>query len=414
MVTVLTWLIVLLVVVLTIRILLQHRESFNFYTTGIDAGFKVREIRLLNKIARAAHLEEPTALYWSIPALNQGIAFILSDARNRHVENTPMVQAFLSKLYAYRTKVELDPRNSKSLKTTKGLQTGQRLRVVFKGHGVFTSRLIHVGRELIISTPMQKGQISLEGSEWIGQTISVYLQRANDAGYVFDSVVHNASQYNGTPCLFLEHTENLIRTQKRKSVRVACTVPAQMYLMDGTMNSNQLEAKPGLKCVLEDISEDGAMIRIGGCGRKNIRIKIQFELSDRWIVMYGIIRAVEFNKNINQSRLHFECLTLDSVSRNAILSYVYDILPQEKKDELEAISGAAEDLAEEVSLAGNESNNDAVIISDADLSGSSVMSDSEDKKVRDPDAHDKLELYGSERSLEEAVEESLDELPVVD
>ncbi len=409
MANVLSWLIVLLAVVLAIRLVVQNKESFNFYLTGIDAGFKVNEIHLLYKIARTAHLEEPTALYWSIPALNQGIAFILSDARNRHVENTPLIQEFLAKLYAYRTKVELDPRNSRSLKSTKGLTGGQKLRVVLRGHGVFMAKIIHAGRELIITMPVQKGQITVEGSKWIGRTISVYLQRSGDAGYVFDSVVHNASQYNGTPCLFLEHTENLVRTQKRRSVRISCTLPGLLYLMDETMEPHQLETKPGLKVMLEDISEDGAMVRIGGCGRKNMRIKLQFELGNRWIVMCGIIRAVEFNKTINQSRLHFECINLDSISRNAILSYVYDILPQDKKDELEAIAGAESDMKQENADAGVVDAS-AVIISDTDLNGG----DSSQEPVRDPMAHEHLELVGTEHPLSESVSETLDELPVVD
>lgn len=394
----------MLAVVLTMRLVIQHREAVNFYITGIDAGFKGSEIRLLHRIAKAAHLEEPTSLYWSIPALNQGIAFILSDARNRHIENTPMVQEFLGKLYAYRTKVELDPRNSHSLKTTKGLMSGQRVRVVLTGAGVFTAKIIHAGRELIITTPMKNGQITIEGESWIGQTISVYLQRSGDAGYVFDTVVHNASSYNGTPCLFLEHTANLIRTQKRRSVRIACTIPAQLFLMDDTMGYYTLESKPGLKCMLEDISEDGSMIRVGGCGRKNIRIKIQYELVDRWIVMYGIIRAVEYNKNINQSRLHFECINLDPSSRNAILSYVYDILPQDKKDEIEAIQGAENDQQEELTNAGL--SDESTIISDADLSGAGQTGETV--------SHEDHELIGEERTLSEAYQETLDELTVVD
>ncbi|MCQ2612715.1 MAG: PilZ domain-containing protein [Treponemataceae bacterium] len=334
--------------VVVLRLVLGKKGVISFFTTGFDNGFKLSEILLLHQVALTARLAEPTALYWSVPALNQGIAYILKDARIRGVENTPRVQNFLSKLYKYRTKVELDPKNSHSLKTTKGLAVGQKIRIVVKSFGVFTSQVLNNGRELVISLPVQKNQVLFGGHEWIGRTISIYLQRLGDAGYVFDTTVLNSVPFGGKNALFLQHTDQLIRTQKRKSVRCACSVPAALYVVKSeTMSRYSLETTPGLKCIIEDISEDGAMIRIGGMGRRNITIKLQFQLNDKWIVMFGIVRAVEFNQNLNQSRLHFECFNLPEVSRNDILTYVYNVLPQEQREVFEAIQGAENDSQEE-------------------------------------------------------------------
>ncbi len=340
--------VVIVALIVVLRLVLGKKGVISFFTTGFDNGFKLSEILLLHQVALTARLAEPAALYWSVPALNQGIAYILKDARIRGVENTPRVQNFLSKLYKYRTKVELDPKNSHSLKTTKGLAVGQRIRVVVKSFGVFTSQVLNNGRELVISLPVQKNQVLFGGHEWIGRTISIYLQRPGDAGYVFDTTVLNSVPFGGKNALFLQHTDQLIRSQKRKSVRCACSVPAALYIAKSeTMSRYSLETTPGLKCLLEDISEDGAMIRIGGLGRRNITIKLQFQLNDKWVVMFGIVRAVEFNQNLNQSRLHFECFDLPEVSRNDILTYVYNVLPQEQREVFEAIKGAESDSQEE-------------------------------------------------------------------
>ena len=114
-----------------------------------------------------------------------------------------------------------------------------------------------------------------------------------------------------------------------------------MYIIkDEVVEYDKIETNPGYKCLLEDISEDGAMIRIGGVGKNNVPIKIQFELNGALIVMFGVIRAVEFNESLNQSRLHFECTHIEQGMKNSILSYVYNVIPQDQKDINEAIAQA--------------------------------------------------------------------------
>ena len=82
------------------------------------------------------------------------------------------------------------------------------------------------------------------------------------------------------------------------------------------------------------------MIRIGGAGKSNVPIKIQFELNGALIVMFGIVRAVEFNQSLNQSRLHFECTHIDQAMKNSVLSYVYNVTPEKQKDINEAMAQA--------------------------------------------------------------------------
>ena len=349
MYTVIFAIVALLAIIGISRILVLKKKEINFFTTGMDSGFKLKEIILLYKVAASAQLEEPSALYWSIPALNRGIAFVLSNARKKGTENTPSVQDFLTKLYRYRTKVELDPRNSKSLKTTKGLDPGQRIRVVLKGRGVFSSSVSSVGRELVISLPVNNnGEVVIPSKEWIGKTISIYLNRAGDAGYVFDTLVRNALTFSGRSSLYLAHTETLLRTQKRKSVRCACNIFAQLYVFVKGMSQTSVETEPGLKCLIEDISENGAMVRIGGLGRKNTTLKLQFPLGDRVIIMFGIVRAVEFNSKMNQSRLHVEGIDISEETKNAILSYVYNVMPKDDRDREEAIIQAEADAKEDI------------------------------------------------------------------
>lgn len=342
------FIIFLLLLVLFVRFLYHKSDFIKFFSTGLDSGFKIKEIYLLYQAASFANIPEPVSLFLSVPALNNCIAFILKDAQDRHLENDPKILKFVEKLYNYRTKVELDPRNSHSMKSTKSLKTGQKIRIVLKGFGVFSSKVVNSGRDLVITLPLQKNVILLSATEWVGKSVSVYLQRAGDAGYVFDTTVKDAGAFNGASVLQLEHTEKLIRSQKRKSVRCSCNIIGQLYIVNSeTMSQTAIETSSGLKCLIEDLSEDGALIRIGGKGQKNIKIKIQFQLGEEYIVMFGVVRAVEYNQNSNQSRLHFECVTLPQKMKNEILTYVYNVIPQEEKDAFEAMTQAESDISSE-------------------------------------------------------------------
>ena len=336
-----------LIVLIVVRILRHYSGKIKFYAAGLDQKFSMPEITSLWNLARLCDLEEPISLYYSVPALSRCITHIIEDAQDKGIQDTPKVQEFLSKLYKYRTKIEIDSSQKKGLETTKDLDKGQKLRVIFPGKGLHESEIINSGRDLVIKLPTQKGIIKYKGDEWENQDISVYLWRKGDANYVFDSRVLSAGVFNGQSALFITHSDKMLRAQKRRSVRCECHVPAQLYIIkEKIINYSTVETAPGYRCILEDISEDGAMIRIGGKAVSNIQIKLQFELEETFILMFGIIKAVEYNAEINQSRVHFECTHIEPTMKNFILSFVYKVLPEKQKEIFEAIQETENDAKE--------------------------------------------------------------------
>ena len=336
-----------LIVLIVVRILRHYSGKIKFYAAGLDQKFSMPEITSLWNLARLCDLEEPISLYYSVPALSRCITHIIEDAQDKGIQDTPKVQEFLSKLYKYRTKIEIDSSQKKGLESTKDLDKGQKLRVIFPGKGLHESEIINSGRDLVIKLPTQKGIIKYKGDEWENQDISVYLWRKGDANYVFDSRVLSAGVFNGQSALFITHSDKMLRAQKRRSVRCECHVPAQLYIIkEKIINYSTVETAPGYRCILEDISEDGAMIRIGGKAVSNIQIKLQFELEETFILMFGIIKAVEYNAEINQSRVHFECTHIEPTMKNFILSFVYKVLPEKQKEIFEAIQETENDAKE--------------------------------------------------------------------
>ncbi len=322
-----------LVLLLAIWLLKTFSTKINFFTAGLDQKFTLGEISILWKLAKIVDLEEPETLFVSTNALSRCISNLIESSKRDGTENQLETQNFLAKLYKFRTKIELASENKRGLESSRALSNGQKLRLILKGSGVFASRILNNSRDLIITIPIQDGRIKIPPEDWKDKQISVYLWRKGDAGYVFDTKVLAAGIFLGQNVLYVAHSNNLFRAQKRKSIRTECHIPAQLYIIkEAVTEFSQVETAPGFKCFLEDISSDGALIRVGGKGVNNIQVKLQFEIDDMLILMYCLVRSVEYNASSNQSRLHLECLHIEPAMRNAILSFVYKVLPEEQKN----------------------------------------------------------------------------------
>lgn len=341
---------IVIIILAIIALLMTERgssikNSLHFFITGLDSGFKLSEILFLGKIASSTGLENPTTLFWSVSSLDRCTAEIVRRTKLTGTENIAETQRLLSGLYAYRTKLELDQaRKKRGVQSSRDIAVGQRVRILLRGVGVFSSKVMrNTQKSLVLDFPSGT-KIAGTLIDWTNKPVSVYFWRHDDAGYVFDTVVIPDPVSNGKAIIHVAHADNLVRSQKRKSVRARCSIYAQMYLIrPGEALERALEPEPGMKCLLEDLSEDGAMVLIGGKAAKGMQIKLQFLVHEVLIVMAGVIRAVEYNQDTNQSRIHFESGELNPRMKNAILTFVYNVLPEEEKEELDAIRLSEED-----------------------------------------------------------------------
>lgn len=326
-----------------------YKTKIKFFITGIDAGFSMSDALLLWNVSQICELDEPTTLFFSLPALTKCMSQITNQASADNQIDSPKYQTLLSKLFAYRTKIQNESDNKKGLTSTETLESGQRLRIILPGKGVFASQIINNGKMLIITIPKKNDMITISAEDWVGKVINVYFWRKGDAQYVFDTVVVQTGIYLGKSTLYVKHSYNLTRTQKRRSVRAKCEIYADLFFIKKSDNNEQIiESKNGFRCLLQDISESGALIKIGGKGRENIKIKLQFSIQNKLIIMTGIVRKVEYNIEKNQSLLHFECTHIEQSMKNEILAYVYNMLPENEKEVLEAIRQTEDDSKNEI------------------------------------------------------------------
>ena len=326
-----------------------YKTKIKFFITGIDAGFSMSDALLLWNVSQICELDEPTTLFFSLPALTKCMTQITNQASADNQIDSPKYQTLLSKLFAYRTKIQNESDNKKGLTSTETLESGQRLRIILPGKGVFASKIINNGKMLIITIPKKNDIITISAEEWVGKVINVYFWRKGDAQYVFDTIVVQTGIYLGKSTLYVKHSYNLTRTQKRRSVRAKCEIYADLFFIKKSDNNEQIiESKNGFRCLLQDISESGALIKIGGKGRENIKIKLQFSIKNKLIIMNGIVRKVEYNIEKNQSLLHFECTQIEQSMKNEILAFVYNMLPENEKEVLEAIRQTEDDSKNEI------------------------------------------------------------------
>lgn len=334
------------------------KKKIEFYITGLDSKFSLSDLNLLWTVAQMCELDNPTALFFSLTALTKCMSQINNQAAKDGSEKDPKKQALITKLFNYRTKLQNDNDNKKGLDSTQYLERGQKLRIILPGKGVFASKILNNGKEMIISVPRQKDMIPISAEEWDGKTISVYIWRKGDARYVFDTIVTGHGLFIGESSISIKHTSELIRTQKRRAVRAKCQIPGQLYIIRSeVIDYSAVETKNGYKCQIEDISEAGAMIRIGGKGAANVQIKIQFNIRNMLIIMFGVVRTVEYNETQNQSLLHFECIHIDQMMKNEVLSYVYNMLPEREKEVYDALTLTdADEKADELIDENTEAN----------------------------------------------------------
>lgn len=381
-------LIIFLLVVLGIGALYSvFKIKIHFFITGLDAGFSISDLILLWQTADLCELDNPTSLFFSLNSLQKCMTQIQSSSEGASPEKASHNQLIMSKLFDYRTKIQNESDDKKGLNTTQSLDKGQKLRIILPGKGVFVSEIVNNGNAIVINVPKQNNLIPITGEEWVGKVISVYLWRKGDARYVFDTTVTQHGLFLGKSALFLKHSANLVRTQKRKAIRATCQIYGTLFIIrNSVVDINTIETQNGYKCLIEDISESGALIRIGGKGVQNVKIKIQYNIQNKLIIMAGIVRSVEFNEDENQSLLHFECTHIDPNMRNEVLSYVYKMLPENEKEIYEALSQTDNDSEGDEAATLNKSDLIEESISETDSKLQLEKSTDNDEILPDLDA----------------------------
>jgi len=295
----------------------------HFISMGKEAGFSFKEVEMLRQIAVQCNIEDACSIYTSQEQLDQCIRAMVRNIRMSGESEDQGIQDFLSRLYDYRKKIESDSSSTGgSITNSRQMTDGQVLKILVSGGGVYRSQIVKNSSQFMtISRPVN--QKSAAPTSWQGTKISVYFWREDDAGYVFDSQVLDEVISLGVSALKIAHSDSLFRTQKRRSTRMKMNKQAFLYLIRDNKPSYKLEIDPGLKCVLEDLSDTGCAVIVAGKTESGLRVKVQFALDNTPICISGVVRSTSFKADINRSVLRIEADPMPMEIRNHILGQMF-------------------------------------------------------------------------------------------
>jgi hypothetical protein len=297
-----------------------------FYMKGRESGFLFHEINLLRRVSIESKLENPTALFWSMKQLDRALKGTIIKYRARSQEQDPEYNHLLSKLFELRKRVEFDqPKYKMGIKSSRKLMPKQSLRITLPGLGPFLAIIVeNLSRYMAVSRP--QGPKLPDGFSWKNQKVGVYLWRAEDAGYFFQTKVLEDFIDRKYPIVHIAHSDNLVRTQKRNSLRVETDMTAELFPLKTIDQATEVpEQSRGLRCRLADLSEGGAAILIGGKARVGLPIKVQFSLGETPVTISGVVKGITFDQKKNRSLLHMQATSPGISTRNRILTYVYNL-----------------------------------------------------------------------------------------
>jgi c-di-GMP-binding flagellar brake protein YcgR len=318
---------ILLFAVLAIAMRGAKRYSWaEYYLKAKESGMSVAEARELREAAVLAGLADPTNILWSPRDMDKAIAVLAASLRREGRDRSREGVLLMDRVYALRKGIEFEqPRFKYGIRSSRQIGAGQRLRILVHGVGVFGSTVIDNNARYIVVSYPSGGRLP-KNWVWKGKKVSMYFWRREDAGYVFDSYVIDDLRIRNVPVLQVSHSEALLRTQKRKSVRARSKIPAFLYLLKRVEGAYEKpERVPGLRAMVQDLSEDGAAVAIGGKAKPGLQVKLQFGLDEQSVVMSGTVRSVDFDLEANRSVLHVEAVKPSPRMRNLIRSFVYNI-----------------------------------------------------------------------------------------
>lgn len=350
------WIIILLLLIITgglIAVLAgAGRKWREFYVRGADAGFSIAEIKLLKNAAEQAGLENPVSIFFSIDQLDHSISVLSNYVEDNGIQYTPEESELLRKLYEYRKSIEFNkPRYKSGIKHTIELKAGQDIKLKLANSGLFNSEILEID-ENFITIAYPSGNTLPQGVTWRGQILRVYFQKKNDASYYFETHVKDDYFDRSFKLLHIAHSSNILRSQRRKSVRTKAEFPVTIFpLQELSQVDNVVMSEGGFRGEMQDLSEDGASLIIGGQGKEGLLLKLQFQLADSIIVVCGVIRYFEYNPDQDRSVLHLQFMKPDEETRNKILSYVYNVHRSKKNN---AESGEGEPPEDLMPVTGTE------------------------------------------------------------
>ncbi len=302
---------------------------YEFYSRGKKEGFSFKKIGMLKKFAVMNKLEKPQSIYWSTKQLDRCLAPAIQSINKKEDMSGDDKLKIVDKLLELRKKAEFNlPKYEKRIRDTRPIIRRQKLIIRDKELGTFVSWVVENNNKFLVIT-QPTGQKDSETLNWQPREIGVYFRRKDDAGYFFKTRVVKHLTKEEYPLLYINHNKELIRHQKRKDVRIDTNIRSSFqpfsYKSKKDNNTVPVRNKKYIGRIV-DISGGGCCMIAGSKLKKNVRLKIDFFLTDnKNAAIIGTILGSSKTDNENVKKYHILFLKIDLQTKHNILFFVYNI-----------------------------------------------------------------------------------------
>lgn len=315
-------------------------DFWRFFIKGNQKGFSFYELRLLWRLNSYANANAKAHFFSSVASLDFCIKLIQEQLeQNTIAKNVEKAQVLLTKLYNYRTQFSLElMQNQYQITTTNDMEERQVCMLLASKVGSLYIRCEEVLDDCVRFVMFDSSARKASKHRWNNDYVQVYFWRRHDAGYFYISKVLQGKAIKNGFELYIAHSNELRRTQQRKSIRANCKFEGVLFPIRPNEQFNDVyENAGGIKCIVKNISEDGAMLYVKGKAEKGVNIKLQFNIYGKPVVMCGYIVRFIYDEKVNTSKVHFSCTRITEQNRNNVLSFVYDIAGNKNATDINVI-----------------------------------------------------------------------------
>lgn len=300
---------------------------FSFYNLCRGKGLVFQEMLIFHEVIKKTRVNNPATLFSSLKALDKVFSSYVQAMRRSKI---PPAQRELriSQIMGIRRKFEFtQSKYQRGIDNTYSIKNGQPLRISVEGVGYFHSTVIDRNSSYIICA-FPQGE-KAENLRWKGRRVGIYFWRENDAGYNFMSEVLSEIRERDLRVLFIEHSRKLNRNQKRRYLRLDCSLEAQVTPIvihqQGGKRVARVSKLKKFSATISNLSSNGMAMEMQHDPGDSNFLHVEFELDsgDPIRLIAKVIGAKSRRQATGLYRLSLQVVRIDLKMKNDILLYVY-------------------------------------------------------------------------------------------
>ena len=303
-----------------------------FKKNAKQIGLSQEQIKMLEDIADNYNIASPAVLLTSHKAFDVTMKRVIQDYDSGEYP-TEVKEHYKMLLFDIKQKIDKTSSVNEKISSSRQLITGKQITVTApSGEKCSTNIVTNLREYICASIPKRQDGSALRLNKWDPVKISVRVK--GDKGIFYDSKVVGYSTAKGTPCIMLQHSNNIKSSKQRNFPRKELGKSCYFFRINVvTLKEGKATVK---KAVIDDNSKGrlGNVIEIsaGGCSIKSqsflnkgelLRIDLDIERRQTISMLGKIVNLRKLAPGL--ATMHIQFTRMSKKNMNSINSYIYGI-----------------------------------------------------------------------------------------